>query len=63
MRFTVEYENGAWFFEVVSTGNEPSHNETFEIDDFDEAVEVAAELIDEIRSTADPLADLFDEDE
>lgn len=63
MRFTVEYENGEWLFEVQSTGDEPSYIETFEIDDLDDAIDAAAELIAEIRTAADPIADLFDEDE
>lgn len=63
MKFTVTYEDGGWLFEVFSTGNEASHYESFEILDLDEAEESAIELIKEIRSNVDPLADLFDEDE
>lgn len=63
MRFTVEYENGEWRFEVVSTGDEPSYVEIIEVDDLDEAVDTAAELLAEIRTVADPLADLFEGDE
>lgn len=63
MRFTVEYENGEWRFEVVSTDDEPSYVEVIEVDDLDEAVETAAELLAEIRKAVDPFVDLFEEDE
>lgn len=63
MRFVVEYENGEWRFEVTSTGDEPSYAEIIEVDDLDEAVDTAAELLAELRTAVDPLADLFDEDE
>jgi hypothetical protein len=63
MRFTVTYDNGEWVFEVASSDGEPAYFETFEVEDLDEAVEQAAELLSEIRNSVDPLADLFDEDE
>jgi hypothetical protein len=63
MKFTVTYEDGCWFFEVNSTGDEPSHNETFEITDAEEAEEAAMELIREIREAEDPLAELFDDED
>ncbi len=62
MKFTVTYEDGGWTFEVVSTEGEPSHYESFEILDLEEAEETAMELLREIRSSEDPLADLFDEE-
>ena len=62
MQFTVTYDEGEWIFTVLSTGDEPSHIETIEVDDIEDAVETAEELLRQIRVEVDPLDDLFDED-
>lgn len=62
MQFTVTYDGGDWIFEVLSTGDEPSHIERIEVDDIEDAIETAEELLRQIRADSDPIADLFDEE-
>jgi hypothetical protein len=63
MKMSITYVDSCWVFEVASTGDEPSYYDGFEIDDLDEAIETAADLLKQIRSAEDPLADLFDEED
>jgi hypothetical protein len=60
MRFSVTYDEGEWFFEITSTEDEPRHFESFELDDIEDAIEACEELLREIRTKQDPLADLFE---
>lgn len=60
MRFSVTYDEGEWFFEVTSTGDEPSHIDSFEVDDLDDAIEACEDLLRQLRADEDPLADLFE---
>lgn len=62
MRLTVTFEDGTWNFELESTGDEPSHLETFETDDLEEAEEAACNFLRDLRAEEDPLADLFEEE-
>jgi hypothetical protein len=62
MRFSVTYDEGEWFFEVMSTGEEPSHIESFEVDDIEDAIEACEDLLRQLRTDEDPLADLFEGD-
>ena len=59
MKFTVLYEQGVWSFEVVSTGDEETYYESFELTDLDEAITAAEELVEEIRTLHDPIEDTF----
>lgn len=67
MKATITYEDGSWVFEVVSTGDEDTYLETFEVTDLSEAQDAAWDLMEELAVRHDPIADafgdLFDEDE
>lgn len=64
MHFTVKYDGVSWVFEVFS-GEDSADKfyESFEIEELDDAVEQARELLLEVRDDTDPLAEIFDEDE
>lgn len=67
MKATITYEDGSWVFEVVSTGDEDTYLETFEVTDLSDAQDAAWDLMEELATRHDPIADafgdLFDEDE
>lgn len=48
MEFRVHFEDGLWIFRVSSTDEEISYHEEFEATSLEEAVEAAAELLEEI---------------
>ncbi len=67
MKVTITYEDGSWNFEVVSTGDEDTYYEQFELTDLSEAQDAAWDLMEELATRHDPIADafgdLFDEED
>lgn len=59
MKVTITFEDGVWSFEVVSTGDEETYHEYFELTDLDEAQEAAADLMEELAERHDPISDAF----
>lgn len=67
MKVTITYEDGSWVFEVVSTGDEDTYCEQFEVTDLSDAQDAAWDLMEELAKHHDPIADafgdLFDDEE
>lgn len=64
MKYTVEFCDGTWIFEVESTDPDDTYYEQFEITDLNEARDTAWDLIEEIsKQQDDPIRELFDEED
>lgn len=63
MKFSVHYDSGSWVFEIYEAVGDDAPTDTFELDAFDDALEAVTDLLEDVRSVEDPLADLFDEDD
>lgn len=61
MRITVDFDGDTWTFVAVSTGDELSYNESFELTDLDDVVGAFEELVKEMAELVDPIGTLFDE--
>jgi len=61
MRITVDFDGDTWTFAAVSTGDELSYNESFELTDLDDVVGAFEELVKEMAELVDPIGTLFDE--
>lgn len=62
MKFSVYFENDEWVVSVFENIEDNEPIDIFEIDNIDDAIEAVAELLEEVRSDADPLAEIFDEE-
>lgn len=59
MKAIITYEDGEWTFEVVSTGDEDTYYEQFSISDLVDAQDAAWDLMEELATRNDPIADAF----
>jgi hypothetical protein len=62
MQFSVQYDDGVWYFEVSSSENEDEYLEEFEITNLADAKSAAADLLKELRDAAE-ADDEEDEDD
>lgn len=62
MQFSVQYDDGVWYFEVSSGENEDDYLEEFEITNLADAKAAAADLINELRAVAEADEDEEDGD-
>jgi hypothetical protein len=62
MQFSVQYEDGVWYFSASSGENEDDYLEEFEINNLADAKAAAADLILELRAVAEADEDEEDDD-
>jgi hypothetical protein len=63
MKFTVEYEDGVWLFNVEASESEPHYMEEFDISNLADAQAAASDLIKEIREAYELGEEEEDEEE
>ena len=62
MQFSVQYEDGVWYFSASSGENEDEYLEEFEITNLADAKSAAADLLNELQDAAE-ADDEEDEDD